>query len=67
MLMISHFDYLPVKDAINESLNAKIKPHTDNFLIFGVESNLFLVNIIDVVLVLAILLLNYLLFRMLKT
>jgi hypothetical protein len=72
MLLVSHFDVIPLKDMITDSVkrsieSGKIKkeaPYTENMGIFDYETTLAIVNLIDTVIVMTILLAIYGLLRL---
>lgn len=71
MLLVSHFDVIPLKDAITSLIKAQIEkgeikaeePFTENMGILDYETTLAIVNLIDTVLAFTLVLIVYLLFR----
>lgn len=72
MLLVSHFDVIPLKDKITTAIKAQIEkgkmkpeePFTENMGIFDYETTLAIVNLIDTVLGLSLVLITYILFRL---
>jgi hypothetical protein len=71
MLLVSHFDVIPLKDKITSIIKAQIEkgkikaesPFTENMGIFEYETTLAIVNLIDTVLALTLVTIVYILFR----
>lgn len=78
MLLASHFDAIPLKDYIQDFLvdpdtnpdgspnTAKEQPFTENMGLFGYESSLFYLNMIDGFLLVMSLVIVYVLLRIAK-